>query len=77
MQTENPTPQALEIAQHETTPQNVHKGIPASSSDARKHPSRWKRIKQKIMALLEKLALKLLSKILRLHPSPTSSNRQL
>ena len=68
MQTEHTTPQALEIAQHETTPQNVHKV---------KHPSRWKRIKQKIMAILEKLALKLLSKILRIPPSPTSINRQL
>ena len=68
MQTENTTPQALEIAQHEITPQSAHKI---------KHPSRWKRIKQKIMAILEKLALKLLSKILRIPPSPTSNNRQL
>lgn len=47
-----------------TTPQSAHKI---------KHPSRWKRIKQKIMALLEKLALKLLSKILRIPPSPEAS----
>ena len=42
-----------------------------------KKPSRWKRVRKKIWAAIERLALKLLSKLLNISPppSPTSESR--
>lgn len=42
-----------------------------------KKPSRWKRIRKKIWTAIERLALKLISKLLNISPppSPTSESR--
>lgn len=50
---------------------------PHAHNHGTKKPSRWKRVRKRIWAALERLTLKLLSKLLNISPppSPTSESR--